>query len=956
MKIAKKTHPPLAFLSRILASSIRRQLILGIALVHAILMTIFVSDLVERQRNFLHNQAVEQTTSLAETLAANSTSWVLSSDVIGLEEVILSQSKYPGLNYAMVVNKRGRILAHTNSELIGKFLSDPISISMLNAKPKPLILVNNHSQIDAAVPVFANQVHIGWARVGIGQDHVSAGLKAISRDGLIYTIIAITIGTLFAWFMASGLTSGLKKIVGVAENVTQGNHEVRSQLQRHDELGILSRDFDQMLDALQLREKQLKQTQEELLASQQRFDLAMRGANDGLWDWDLINDKVYYSPHWCEMLGYRPEEIGNGHQEWSNRVHPDDLESAEFDIQLHLDGKTRLYENIHRILHKNGEYRWHLERGIAVRDEQGRPYRMVGTNTDITERIRAQQALEVATQELEQRVAERTEELAENNQRLDEALAHAQEASQIKSLFLANMSHEIRTPMNGIFGMLNLLKETQLDSSQLSLLNTAFNSAETLLNILNDILDFSKIEAGKLELENIDFSLVDTIEELSSLFANKCYEKGIELINDLDIELPAMVIGDPTRLRQVLNNLISNAAKFTEQGEIVVHSELLENKNGRVKVYFEIRDTGIGIPEEQLKHIFDSFAQVDATTTRRFGGTGLGLAISSQLVKLMDGEVGCRSKLGEGSVFWFSCTFKASDIDVPVIISTELLRKQNILIVDDNQTNRNILEKQLTLWKIERHDSAEDGPMALEMIGKHQGKDDYSIVLLDMMMPGMDGLELASEISKVYPQDGPILIMLTSMSGTQNKSRMKQHNIQACLAKPVRQSELYNSLINIASRDKRDISKPSPKAALPGNIDDALPSRILLVEDNRINLKVTVGYLQSLGLKADVAFDGREALNKLAKKDYDLIFMDCQMPVMDGYEATIAVREKEASDRRIPIVALTANAMVGDKEKCFEVGMDDYIAKPFTIEELKLMIEKWAPQLLKAKPAKNQDS
>jgi len=298
MKLPGPFHHPFAALYRFWAYSIRRQLILGIALVHALLMTIFVYDLVERQSNFLHTQAIDQTTSLAETLAANSTSWVLSSDVIGLEEVIRSQSKYSNLNYAMVVNKRGRILGHSDSALIGKYLSDPISLSMLKSSPENRILVNNASLIDVAVPVYANDQHIGWARVGIGQTHVSAGLQAITRDGLIYTFLAISIGTLFAWFMARGLTRGLKKIVEVAESVTQGNHDGRSRLQRHDELGSLSRDFDLMLDALQLRETQLKQVQQDLIASKQRFDLAMRGANDGLWDWDIINDKVYFSPRW----------------------------------------------------------------------------------------------------------------------------------------------------------------------------------------------------------------------------------------------------------------------------------------------------------------------------------------------------------------------------------------------------------------------------------------------------------------------------------------------------------------------------------------------------------------------------------------------------------------------------------------------------------------------------------
>ena len=921
--------------------SIRRQLILGIALVHALLMTIFVFDLVNRESNFLREQTIAQTTSLAETLAANSTSWVLSSDIVGLEEVIRSQSKYPGLIYAMVVNKDGRILGHTSSELIGKYLSDPISISMVESLPGEIVLVDNDRLIDIAVPVYANRQYIGWARVGISQEHVSSGLQAITRDGLIYTLIAISIGTLFALFMARGLTLGLQRIVAVAEKVTHGEHNIRSHLQRSDELGILSRDFDLMLDALQSREEQLKQTQEELSASEQRFDLAMRGANDGLWDWDILDDSVYYSPRWLEMLGYRPGELDSKHQVWSERVHPDDLPSAEFDIQLHLDGKTPLYENIHRVMHKDGEYRWHLERGIAVRNENGQVYRMVGTNTDITERIQAQQALELAKQELEQRVVERTEALAE-------ALLRAQEASQTKSLFLANMSHEIRTPMNGIFGMLNLLRETRLDGNQKDLLETAFNSAETLLTILNDILDFSKIEAGRLELEKIDFAINDTLEDVATLFAQKSGEKGVELINDIDTTLPHFVLGDPTRLRQVLSNLISNAIKFTRSGEIVIKSKLLDKTSNNAVVYFEVRDTGIGIPEDKLEHIFDAFSQVDGSTTRRFGGTGLGLTISSQLAKLMGGEIGCSSKEGTGSVFWFTCTFDNSEFDVPMYNPGDVLKNQRILIVDDNATNRIILEKQLHAWGVTELDSAIDGPNALEILQDNRDSNPYTIVLLDMMMPDMDGIQLADAISAACGEQRPHLIMLTSMSGTHSRLSLQQHNIEVCLSKPIRQSVLYDTLINIASKTSaREATRYNPSAGSRTAKPLSDISQILLVEDNRVNLKVAIGYLYALGLEADTASDGHEALSRVGEKDYDIIFMDCQMPGMDGFEATAAIRKLEGQRRHTPIVAVTANAMVGDREKCYAVGMDDYIAKPYTIDEIREMLNKWAPELLK---------
>jgi diguanylate cyclase (GGDEF)-like protein/PAS domain S-box-containing protein len=371
---------------RFWTSSIRRQLVFGITLVHAVLMTLFVIDLVERQRTFMHEQAIGQTLSLAETLAANSTSWVLANDVIGLEEVVHSQSKYPGVVYAMVLSQDGRVLGHTDSAKTGFYVSDEVSLTMLDKTLENHLLVNNAQLIDVAVPVLANRQLIGWARVGLSQGATSAGLRIATRDGIMYTVLAIFVGTLFAIFMARGLTRGLRQLVEVSDRVRQGDTGLRAGLNREDELGRLAVNFDLMLDAL-------AETQHNLVESEERFDLAMRGSNDGLWDWNIRTNEVYYSPRWKQMLGYEEHEIDNALEEWSQRLLPEDLARAEAYIQRHLSGETALYECTYRVRHKDGQYRWHLERGIAIRDADGKAYRMVGTTTDISETKLTESAL-----------------------------------------------------------------------------------------------------------------------------------------------------------------------------------------------------------------------------------------------------------------------------------------------------------------------------------------------------------------------------------------------------------------------------------------------------------------------------------------------------------------------------------------------------------------------------------
>ena len=559
---------------------------------------------------------------------------------------------------------------------------------------------------------------------------------------------------------------------------------------------------------------------------------------------------------------------------------------------------------------------------------------------EIRVRTRAEYELQQAYGSLEQKINERTIELKQKSDALSYALAESEAATRAKSEFLANMSHEIRTPMNGLLGMLTLMRYTEMNSEQREFVDTAYSSGESLLTLLNDILDFSKIEAGKLELESIDIDMRDLVEDITSLMASAAHRKGIEIASIIAPELTQWLKGDPTRLRQILSNLVGNAIKFTNSGEVVVYAGVHEQSEDDIVVRFEVRDTGIGIDTEACESIFESFSQADGSTTRRYGGTGLGLTISRQLVELMGGAIGVDSEPNVGSTFWFEIPMRRGE-GHSGLLSHDMLKDKRVLIVDDNETNRKVLEFLLDAWDM-KHISVEDGFDALEKLHEYYDSGHaFDMVLLDMMMPGMDGRELAEKIKKDGRFNNVHLIMLTSIDQIGDDERSGNSMFDSYMTKPIRQSTLFNSILNLFSKDTSLLPKPAEQ---PGSVMGERKERILVVEDNIINQKVAAGILKKFGFESTVVNNGQEAVDILQQEDFDLVFMDCNMPVLDGFEATETVRRNEADKGHTTIIAMTANAMQGDRERCMDVGMDDYVTKPIKKDALGELLQRWLPE------------
>jgi two-component system sensor histidine kinase/response regulator len=659
-----------------------------------------------------------------------------------------------------------------------------------------------------------------------------------------------------------------------------------------------------------------KRAERELAHERRLFDALMDNIPDTIYFQDTACRFMRINKAQARMLGIADPQEAIGKTDFD--FFPPDFAQASYDAEKRLlETGQPIIGAEEKLTRPDGQVQWLSATEVPIRDAKGKIVGYVGISRDITDRKRAE--MELA-----------------------DAKKAAESANRIKGEFLANMSHEIRTPMNGVIGMTELVLDTELTREQREYVETIRNSAESLLTVINDILDFSKIEAGKLDLNPIAFVLRDSLEETTKALAHRAFEKGLELTCDVRPEVPESVIGDPTRLRQVLMNLAGNAIKFTESGEVALRAEVESRTQQSVVVHFSIRDTGIGIPSDKHRLIFGAFSQADTSTTRRFGGTGLGLAISSRLVAMMNGRIWFESAPGQGSTFHFTAELQLHQPKEKQPRSEPHLAGIAVLVVDDSATNRRILAEMLGHWGMRVTDVESAAAALVALKDAQQREDPFALLLTDSLMPDMDGFQLVRETKRRTGWvNTPAVVMLTSAGVRGDAARCRELGISAYLAKPIRQRELHKLLFTVLGEEipqsgtGRLVTRHSLReAGLCKSIS------VLLAEDNLVNQRLATRMLEKQGHTVTVAANGKEALALLDQQEFDVTLMDVQMPEMDGLEVTAAIREKEKTiGAHQVIIAMTAHAMKGDRERCLNAGMDAYISKPLRMSELSAVID-----------------
>jgi len=875
----------------------------------ALLVASAVFTLYDRE-TFLHAKTQDLIAS-AEMVGSNSTAALSFGDATSARETLTALHAKQNIVNACIYDKDGRVLAiYTRGGSSGTF--SPPSVQTNGS-----VTVARHMTLFQPISLNAES---------IGTIFIEADLEDLHDRTTLFMEIAslVLLASLIVAFL---LSSRLQRVISgpigeLADTVTsvstQGNYSLRATKRSNDEIGLLFDQFNIMLDRIQQRDLALQQAHDSL-----ETRVAERTA--------FLNALIENSPLAIMVLdAERRVQLCNTAFENLFQYERDAIVGKSIDVlfadadlpETHGSSHSATdQEPIHLVTRRQRKDRSFVDVelhtvGMLV---NGKAVGSLGIYQDISVRKRAEEA------------AQQAKEAAEASNRA-------------KSEFLANMSHEIRTPMNGIMGMTELVLDTELDSEQREYLNLAKMSADSLLSLINDILDYSKIEAGKLEIDAIDFNLGDSLGDTMKTLSFRAHQKGLELAFEIGPEVPDALVGDPGRLRQIIVNLVGNAIKFTEQGEVVLHVELESLTEDRIGLHFTVADTGIGIPLEKQTSIFEAFNQADGSMTRKYGGTGLGLSISSRLVELMGGRIWVESEPNKGSRFHFTVPFSLQKSPARVIVPRDpmTLRDMCVLLVDDNATNRQILIKMLDSWHM-KPTAVDSGAKAIIALREGQGLGRiFPLILLDAQMPEMDGFALAETIKR-NPDWGAATVMMLSSAGLRgDAARCREIGISAYLTKPVRQSELLDAIVTALGK-RPTKSLPTSLVTRHSLRENRPPLRILLVEDNAVNQLVALRLLEKQGHAVTIAANGRRALEALEKDSYDLILMDIQMPEMNGWEATKAIRENEkTTGEHIPIAAMTAHAMKGDEERCIAAGMDDYLTKPIRIPELLAVVDKIA--------------
>ena len=690
-----------------------------------------------------------------------------------------------------------------------------------------------------------------------------------------------------------------------------------------------------------------KQAEETLQQSEEKYRTILESIEDGYFEVDTTGNLTFFNESLCNITGYPEDELmGANNQQYLDRENSKKVYQALNKIYATgIPNKDLEFE----IFRKDGAKRYVAASVSLMQDVKDSPIGFRGIVRDITEGVQAKKHIEAAKQE--------------------KILAEA--ANEAKTEFLANMSHEIRTPLNGIVGMAELALDTQLNDNQKNIFHTINTEANALQDVINEVLDFSKIEAGKFDLEEIPFDLRVTIEDVANSFAHRAEQKGLDFISFLAPDVPSQLIGDPVRLRQIMVNLAGNALKFTPEGEIYCKGELAEDLGDRVKIRISVKDSGIGIPKDKQAIIFEGFSQADGSTTRKYGGTGLGTTISKRLAEMMGGEIGVESEEGKGSTFWFTALFGKQEEKERIPAAKDLdLNNLKVLIVDDNQTNRFVLMEYVKSWGCLPVEAVDGKEALIVFRDAVSSENPFDLILTDFQMPEMSGFDLAKEIKKIESLKGVPIIVLTSAGRKGDGRSCREIGINGYLTKPIGKNDLRKAIVSILDLSMERDPDTLPELVTRHSIAEESRNevQILLAEDYPTNQQVAMRHLQKAGYQVDLAENGREAVDAYERKSYDLILMDIQMPVMGGYEATHEIRKLETGKSKketgkpsahppthqpishVPIIAMTAHAIKGYREKCLESGMDDYIAKPLKRTEFLFMVDKWAASNMEHEP------